>query len=391
MCSGYHLILTFAILLIIPLPTLFHFQKALEFAKANYSPDSSDIRLHPLNILVHSNKPTDARGILYSSKIPIDDRAQTVKFGLDNISNNWEVILKEYKAYEASHKILPAWEFPWHKTVWVKFFDLPTGSDSFFPETLKLLNEAGIVSGYFAKVLPNSAFYPHIGYIAGIWRYHLTLVAPEIKNHIPPTIIHSPETLLSPLHLGVQRTPNLEPLDKRRHYSRGRSIYEHLPNAIIALSNSNMIRFAYCNPTGLYDPDLDQYYRMNEGMEDTEREKASLRVREDIKEGWMYHEYESGNFCLFDDNNIHYVQNESEEERVVLLLDLPRADLPLHISLINKLALCIFARVIPEISESGRGILKHYELTERGLGGDITTMDLLSTSLQFEDSDIREL
>ncbi|GMH50635.1 hypothetical protein TL16_g00831 [Triparma laevis f. inornata] len=308
MCSGYHLILTFAILLIIPLPTLFHFQKALESAKANYSPDSPDIRLHPLNILVHSNKPTDARGILYSSKIPIDDRAQTVKFGLDNISNNWEVILKEYKAYEAIHKILPAWEFPWHKTVWVKFFELPTGSDSFFPETLKLLNKAGIVSGYFAKVLPNSAFYPHIGFIAGIWRYHLTLVAPEIKNHVPPTIIHSPETLLSPLHLGVQRTPNLKPLDKQQHYSRG-----------------------------LYDPDLDQYYRMNEGMEDPEREKASLRVREDIKEGWMYHEYES------------------------------------------------------EISESGRGILKHYELTERGLGGDITTMDLLSSSLQFEDSDIREL
>ena len=339
-----------------------HVQREMLLTRlSTYHPDSPDIRKHPFNVLVHDAKPRDARGILYSSDTEISPRALRVKKGLDEIASNWEAILAEYRGYERDHKVLPAWEFSWHKTIWVKFFNLEVGSESYFPLTLKLLNKAGVVSGYFAKVLPNSSFHPHIGYIAGIWRYHLTLKAPKLSSSSDvgfgqPKVISEDENILSPLHLGVQRSPDLEALDGKQHYV-----------------------------DGLYLNNFSKYECKNHGMTDSKRRMASVKLRNKLKKGWMYHEYTDGNFLLFDDNNIHYVQNATPHERLILLLDIPRDDLPWYIDIVNRLALCIFGKYIPEIIESGRGILSHYKLTAEGKGGDVTTIELLA-GMQVDDS-----
>mmetsp|Transcript_25594 Transcript_25594/g.65787 ORF Transcript_25594/g.65787 Transcript_25594/m.65787 type:complete len:122 (+) Transcript_25594:338-703(+) len=57
----------------------------------------------------------------------------------------------------------------------------------------------------------------------------------------------------------------------------------------------------------------------------------------------MVHNYSfgwrSGEDRLFDDTEAHTVQNKGSERRIILVLDVPRFDLPWHMSLLNEVLL----------------------------------------------------
>jgi len=102
-------------------------------------------------------------------------------------------------------------------------------------------------------------------------------------------------------------------------------------------------------------------------------------MRKYLSKHWRYHEYVVGSGILWDDNNIHYVQNLLPGPRVILIGDVPRRDLPNWLSLINDFLLNNLAKMLPGVKEYFKAIEDHQERAESGetVKDKRTTMEVL--------------
>jgi len=179
------------------------------------SDDTPDIRSHPWNLIVNAWK-RETGGIIYQStpgqltKDPSIALPTSFVKALERIQSARDVILQEYLNYEEKvSTVKPCWEFLWQKTLWVNFFGLETGTEPHFGKTLEIIGPFAS-SSFFAEISPGAQFHPHIGFTAGLWRYHVTLLMPDdAPTPGPPKWLHKDGEIKSAVHLAVQKSSSL--------------------------------------------------------------------------------------------------------------------------------------------------------------------------------------
>jgi aspartyl/asparaginyl beta-hydroxylase (cupin superfamily) len=103
--------------------------------------------------------------------------------------SEWEVILKEYQAFNSQFQIPYHKELNSHvascdtnsgwKTLYLRAFGIDTDLTKYFPQTMKLINSSPCTLAFFSVIEPGAMLSPHKGIYKGVIRYHLGLIVPD--------------------------------------------------------------------------------------------------------------------------------------------------------------------------------------------------------------------
>jgi len=269
--------------------------------------------------------------------------------------------------------IIPAFEFNHQKTLWLKFYSNPTQSLSRFPKTGRILEDLGAPSAFISILEPGGNFHPHIGYVAGVWRWHLGLIVEEEEEGEKGSDWLKKEGEgggAGRCHLGVQ--DNLESLQ--------------------ALNTTRYPPYIFYNSSEfetLYDYEMENQHNSQKTLYSYGTKGEIDEMRKNLADGWKYHDYKAGKSVLFDDNNIHYVQNHLESPRVILIVDIPRLDLPWTLKILNKWLLEIVGKWVGSVKYVFKHIQEDIVKSESGFlqNAGRTTM---AKVMGWEEGDERE-
>lgn len=101
--------------------------------------------------------------------------------------DNWRVVMSEFNRYHRDFEV-PAYKDinkdssagteGW-KALFLRVFNNDTEMVEHFPETIKLINSCPCTTAYFSMLEPGTHIPAHKGVYKGVYRYHLSLIAPR--------------------------------------------------------------------------------------------------------------------------------------------------------------------------------------------------------------------